>query len=124
MFRYMKRSAVCVSCITGLATVAQADDQMDAYIASASPFMHHSCASVLAEHEGDEDRVNEIVRLMAIVSLYNRQIDVVATVPEESLDDLKEEFVEELEDACDNDGGRLLAGAVDDAVRETFEEFQ
>jgi hypothetical protein len=29
-----------------------------------------------------------------------------------------------LEDACDNDGGRLRAGTVDDAVRETFEEFE
>jgi len=31
--------------------------------------------------------------------------------------------VEELEDACDDDPGKLLAGAVDDAVRDTMEAF-
>jgi hypothetical protein len=34
---------------------------------------------------------------------------------------LREEFVEELEDACDDDPGMLLAGAVDNAIKETME---
>lgn len=124
MNKLSKRIVSAGFCAVLFAGAAQADAVMDDYIASAAPFMHHSCASVLAEFEGNDEQVNQIVRLMAIVSLYNRQIDVVATVPEEFLDDLKGEFVEELEDACDNDGGKLLAGAVDDAVRETFEEFE
>lgn len=119
-----KKVGLVAICAMAFAGSAQADAVMDDYIASAAPFMHHSCASVLAEFEANDEQVNQIVRLMAIVSLYNRQIDVVAKVPEEFLDDLKGEFVEELEDACDNDAGRLLAGAVDDAVRETFEEFE
>lgn len=122
--KLVPHSAIFGICMTALASTASADAEMDEIIATAAPFMHLSCASVLAEHEDDPDQVSQIVRLMAMVSLYNRQIDVVATVPEEYLGDLKTEFVEELEDACDNDGGRLLAGAVDDAVRETFEEFE
>jgi hypothetical protein len=116
--------AALAACLCGLAGAAIADEEMDRIIATAAPFMHHSCESVLIEYESDPEQVNEIVRLMAMISLYNRQIDVVATVPDEYLDDLKDEFVEELEDACDNDGGKLLAGAVDDAVKETIEEFE
>ena len=124
MKRYNTYVAALAAYLCGPAGVATADEEMDRIIATAAPFMHHSCESVLAEFENDQDKVNEIVRLMAMISLYNRQIDVVATVPEEYLDDLKDEFVEELEDACDNDGGKLLASAVDDAVRETIEEFE
>lgn len=121
--KQVRHTALAGLCVMALAGTASADAEMDEIIAAASPFMHHSCASVLAEYEGDPEQVGQIVRLMAMVSLYNRQIDVVATVAQEHLGDLKTEFINELEDACDNDGGRLLAGAVDDAVRETIEEF-
>jgi hypothetical protein len=124
MKSYNTHAAVLGACFVELAGPVYADEEMDRIIATAAPFMHHSCESVLTEYENDEEQVNEIVRLMAMISLYNRQIDVLASVPEEYLDDLKGEFVEELEDACDNDGGKLLAGAVDDAVRETIEEFE
>ena len=67
----------------------------------------------------------EIVRLMAMVSLYNRQIDILEALPEEEdREGLRDEFVEELEDACDDDPGMLLAGAVDLAVKETMEAFE
>lgn len=124
MFKYHKPLAVLALCATGLAGAAHADAEMDAYIAEAAPFMHHSCAGVLEAYEGDDDKVAAIVRLMAIVSMYNRQIDVVAMVAEPELGSIKGEFVEELEEACDNDGARLLAGAVDDAIRDTFAEYR
>ena len=67
----------------------------------------------------------EIIRLIAMVSLHNRQIDVLAAVPDEAdRAGLKDEFIEELEEVCDDDLGRLLAGAVDDAVMETMEGFE
>lgn len=111
--------------ISALSGVAQADDEMDRIIQAATPHMHHSCESVLETYPDDDQMVAEIVRLMAMVSLYNRQIDVLAEVPNESdRSDLKVEFIEELEDACDVDPGRLLAGAVDDAVKETMEAFE
>ena len=103
---------------------ARADEEMDQVIDAARPFMHHSCASVIEVFGEDEDTVAEIVRLMAMISLYNRQIDVMARVPDEGDQELlKTEFVEELEDACDDDPGRLLAGAVDQAVRDTMDAF-
>jgi hypothetical protein len=110
--------------VVAFSGVAQADEEMDQIIDAARPFMHHSCESVIEVFGEDQETVAEIVRLMAMVSLYNRQIDVMAVVPDEDDQEmLKSEFVEELEDACDDDPGRLLAGAVDDAVRETIEAF-
>lgn len=111
--------------ISALSGAAQADDEMDRIIQAATPHMHHSCESVLETYPDDDQMVAEIVRLMAMVSLYNRQIDVLAEVPNEpDRSGLKVEFIEELEDACDDDPGRLLAGAVDDAVKKTMEAFE
>jgi len=91
---------------------------------SAMPHMHHSCASILETYADDEEAINTIVREMAFVSLYNREIDVLAVAPEAAESGaLREEFVEELEDACDDDPGMLLAGAVDIAVKETMEQY-
>ena len=119
--------SIAISALTVLALFkpALADEEMDRIIETAAPHMNHSCESVLSEYGEDDAKVIDIVRLMAMVSLYNRQIDVLTMVPEEEdRAGLRDEFVEELEDACDDDPGRLLAGAVDDAVKATFEAFE
>ncbi|MFD0978242.1 YmgD family protein [Tropicimonas aquimaris] len=124
MTQDFRNLATATACLLALGSVAHADEIMDEAIAAAQPHMHHSCGSVLDSYGDDEDQVAEIVRLMAMVSLFNRQIDVMAEVPDENdRARLKDEFVEELEDACDDDPGMLLAGAVDIAVRETFRAF-
>lgn len=119
-------AAICVAAgLLSLGGPAQAEDvDIEAMITSSMEHMHHSCESVLETHPEDEDAIAEIVRAMAFVSLYNRQIDVLALVPDEAeREGLREEFIEELEDACDDDPGRLLAGAVDDAVRNTMAPY-
>lgn len=119
------KAAAAVVCLLPLGQVAQADEIMDQVFETAQPYMHHSCSSVLDAFGEDEAKVAEIVRLMAMVSLYNRQIDILAAVPEDQgRANLKDEFIEELEDACDDDAGMLLAGAVDLAVKETMEAFE
>lgn len=125
MFRYFTNYATAAACLFALGGIAHADEVMDDVISTAQPFMHHSCGSVIATYGDDEAQVADIVRLMAMVSLYNRQIDILATLPEEEdREGLRDEFVEELEDACDDDPGMLLAGAVDLAVKETMEAFE
>lgn len=125
MLKFLKKLALIVAFAAASAGIAQADEEMDRIIETATPHMHHSCESVLTQYAEDEGAVNDIVRLMAMVSLYNRQIDVLTAVPEEEERLLlREEFIEELEDACDDDPGKLLAGAVDEAVKETFEAFE
>jgi hypothetical protein len=104
---------------------AQAEEvDIASVIDSAMPHMHHSCASVLETYADDDEAVAKIVREMAFVSIYNRQLDILALVPDATdQETLRGEFIEELEDACDDDPGRLLAGAVDDAVRVTMEPY-
>jgi hypothetical protein len=112
----------CIIAFFGTAFAEEVD--IEAVIQSAMPHMHHSCESVLETYPDDDEAVAQIVREMAFVSLYNRQIDVLALVPDEAeREGLRDEFVEELEDACDDDPGRLLAGAVDDAVKNTMAPF-
>ena len=124
MLRHFTKHVAATACLFALSGIAQADEVMDDIIKTAAPFMHHSCGSVIAAYGDDEAQVAEVVRLMAMVSLYNRQIDILAALPDEQdRDALKDEFVEELEDACDDDPGMLLAGAVDLAVKETMEAF-
>ncbi len=124
MPKNVKNTAIAAFCLFPLGQVAHADEVMDQTIEAAQPYMHHSCGSVLDVYGEDEAKVAEVVRLMAMLSLFNRQIDVLAEVPDEQdRAIIKDEFVEELEDACDDDAGRMLAGAVDLAVKETMEAF-
>ncbi|WP_193140843.1 MULTISPECIES: YmgD family protein [unclassified Meridianimarinicoccus] len=124
MIRCFEKSAFAAIFLFTFGGMTQADEIMDQTIAAAQPYMHHSCGSILDSYGDDEAKVAEIVRLMAMISLYNRQIDVLAEVmDEQDRAGLKDEFVEELEDACDDDPGMSLTGAVDLAVRETFRAF-
>ena len=114
------KTTLTALCLTLAGTVAQADEVMDQVYAAVAPDMHLSCGGVLETYGSDEEKVAEVVRLMAMVSLYNRQIDIMAVIPDEGdREKLRDEFVEELEDACDDDPGMLLAGAVDLAVKNT-----
>ena len=77
---------------------------------------------MLANYGEDEEKVAEIVRLMAAVSLFNREIDVEKAVPGEAdRAGLKDEFTEALEEACEADPDTLLAGAVDTAVKDALD---
>lgn len=120
----LKKVAVAAICLCCMGGIVHAEEEMDKIISDAAPYMHHSCGSVIEIYGEDEDKVAEIVRHMAMVSLYNRQIDVLAAAPEEAESgELRDEFVEELEDSCDDDPGMLLAGAVDIAIKETMELY-
>jgi len=124
MTKNITRTAVAALFLLPLGQIAQADEVMEQIIDAAAPYMHHSCGSVIDVYGEDEAKVAEVVRLMAMLSLFNRQIDVLAEIPDEQdRAVIKDEFVEELEDACDDDPGMLLAGAVDLAVKETMEVF-
>jgi hypothetical protein len=114
--------ALSAAAIVALGGVAIADEEMDRILDTAMPYMHHSCESVIANYGEDEDKVAEIVRLMAAVSLFNREIDVEQAVPDEGeRATLKDEFVEALEEACEADPDALLAGAVDIAVKDAMD---
>lgn len=124
MINKFKETSCVAACLVALGGMAHAEEDAETMLDAAMEYMHHSCESVLESYPDDNGAVLEIVRQMAFVSLYNREIDVFALVPDEAeRDALKDEFTEELEDACDDDPGRLLAGAVDDAVKNTLAPY-
>lgn len=115
-------SVIVAGCAMAFGSAGFADEEMDRILDEAMPYMHHSCESVLANYGEDEEKVAEIVRLMAMVSLFNREINVEEAVPDEAeRETLKVEFVEALEEACEADPDTLLAGAVDRAVKDAMD---
>lgn len=88
--------------------------EMDRILDAAMPYMHQSCESMIADYGEDEDMVAEIVRLMAAVALFNREINVEEAVPEQAARATQKA-------ACDTDPDTLFAGAVDDAVKDALD---
>lgn len=124
MMSCSKALSVAAICALTMSTSAVADEAAESILDQAMPFMHHSCESVLGTYQDDHQQIADIVALMVMVSLYNREIDILAEVEDESdRDALDVEFVEELEQACDDDPGLLLAAAVDTAVVRTLAAF-
>ncbi len=100
-----------------LTTPAFADASAEKYVDDALPLMHHSCASVVDEANGDEEYIEMAVRAMVAVSLYNRDIAISRfTISEEKKTALRDKFVEALNKGCEEDNDALLAGVIDDAV--------
>ena len=121
MSRFIKAAAISTAGLMSLNSQASADEEMDRLLEAALPHMHHSCESILANYPDDEDAVAEIVRLMIAVSLFNREIDVEAAVPDEALRaTLRVEFIDRLEEICEMDPDTLLAGAVDIATKDAL----
>ena len=119
---FLRMSAIVAGCIVALGGAAHADEEMDRILDTAMPYMHHSCESVIANYGEDEEKVAEIVRLMAAVSLFNRRINVEEAIPDEAgREALSEEFTVALEEECKADPGALLAGAVDGAVKDALD---
>jgi len=83
VFKQIKSIAYAAASFVAVCGVAQAEEiDIQEVIDSAMPNMHHSCASILETYADDEEAINQIVREMAFVSLYNREIDVLAVAPE------------------------------------------
>jgi hypothetical protein len=119
---HIKYAAPVAIGLMAFAGTAQADEEMNRILDEAMPYMHHSCESVISNYGEDEAQVEQIVRLMVAVSLYNREINVEEAVPDEAeRATLRDEFIAALEDACAADPNTLLAGAVDTAVKDALD---
>ncbi len=117
-----KIAVIAFASLIGFESIAVADEKMDQIIHDAMPYMHHSCESIIANYGDDEDQVLEIVRLMSMVSLYNREINVEVAVPDEAeREDLNVEFLDVLGVECGSDPDALLAGVVDAAIKATLD---
>lgn len=98
-----------------------ADDAADQMVQDALPLMHHTCASVIEESDGNDEYVLDVVSKMTALSLYNRQIDIEDYASsDEDKAKLREVFLSALTEGCAGDENALLGGVIDDAVRSTL----
>jgi len=98
---------------------ARADAEAEKYIDDALPLMYHTCQSVVDESNGDNAYVDKVVRAMVAVSLYNREIDIAKFASSDAdKAKLRDKFIAELADGCEDDKNALLAGVIDEAVAE------
>lgn len=98
-------------------TIALADADAEKYVDDALPLMYHTCASVVEESQGDNTKVDKVIRSLLAVSLYNREIDIsnyAKTDAEKNA--LQQKFAAVLGEECKKDNNALLAGVIDDAV--------
>ncbi len=117
----LKCSATTVAFVIACGGNAFSEEEMDRILTAAMPHMHHSCESILANYPDNEEKVAEIVGLMVAVSLFNREFDVEAEIPEEKQRaTLRVEFVDRLEQVCESDPNTLLAAAVDIATKDAL----
>ena len=106
-------SALCL----GHIGTAAADSGAEMYIDRAQDILHHSCASLVSEANGDTQQIESVVRLMVAVSLYNRDVDISEFAKtEDEKEALKGKFIDAVKKGCEADGDSLLAGIVDQAV--------
>ena len=100
---------------------ARADAEAEKYIDDALPLMYHTCQSVVDESNGDNAYVDKVVRAMVAVSLYNREIDIAKFASSDAdKAKLRDKFIAELADGCEDDKNALLAGVIDEAVADTL----
>ena len=107
--------AVCFS------ASARADAEAEKYVDDALPLMYHTCQSVVDESNGDNAYVDKVVRALVAVSLYNREIDITKFASSDAdKAKLRDKFIAELADGCEDDKNALLAGVIDEAVADTL----
>lgn len=61
--------AFAAVCIFALCGAARADEEMERILDLSMPYMHYSCGSDIENFGEDDERIAEIVSLMAKVSL-------------------------------------------------------
>ncbi|MEP1933365.1 MAG: hypothetical protein ABJI96_03740 [Paracoccaceae bacterium] len=99
----------------------RADETAQNMVDEALPHMHHTCASLIEEADGDDDYVLVVVGKITALSLYNREIDVAQIAASDAeKEQLRETFLAEVSSGCGADQNALLAGVIDDAVKTTL----
>lgn len=107
--------------LVAVTEVALSDPAAEKYVDDAVPFMYHSCKSVVDEASGDDAYIDKVVRSLAAVSLYNRDVEISTfAISEGKKTAMHDKFVEALKKGCKKDKDALLAGVIDKAVADAL----
>lgn len=108
--------------LTPFLNAQETDDgvlEYEDYVRMAQPNLHHSCRTAWEATDGDETKLLEMIRPMIALSLFHREIDLIALAEVRGgAEALKAEFYETLKDSFLAEPNALLAGVVDRAVAE------
>ena len=119
--RTLKLSLAFTAALTFNLNVVSADETADEMVQEALPLMYHTCRSVVAETNGDEAMIVEVVGKMVALVFVNRNIDIAQYAKtEEEKSKIRENFIEGLRVGCENDRDALLGGVVDVSVKSSL----
>ena len=89
------------------------------YVQMALPNLHHSCRTAWEATSGDETKLLEMIGPMIALSLFHREIDLIALAEERGgVEPLQAEFYETLKNSFLGEPDAMLVGVVDQAVAE------
>lgn len=104
-----------------LIDAALADAAAEKYVDDALPLMYYSCKSVVEEAAGNDALIDQVVRALIAVSLYNRDVEMSEfEISEDAKTAMHDKFVAALKKGCEDDNDALLAGVIDHAVAEAL----
>ena len=121
MSRYWIKMAAVPAFLLAFNAPVSADEEAEKYVDEALPLMYHSCKSVVEEAAGDNAYIEKVIRALAAVSLYNRDVQISQfEISDEAKNALHDKFVTQLKAGCEADNDALLAGVIDKAVSEAL----
>ena len=121
MSRYWIKMAAVPAFLLSFNAPVSADEEAEKYVDEALPLMYHSCKSVVEEAAGDNAYIEKVIRALAAVSLYNRDVQISQfEIGDEAKNALHDKFVTQLKAGCEADNDALLAGVIDKAVSEAL----
>jgi len=114
-------SLIAVPLVPLFSTSALADAEAEKYVDEALPLTYHTCQSVVDESNGDNAYIDNVVRSLVALSLYNREVDIAQYAKsDEDKTSLRDKFIAKMAEGCKEDPSALLAGVIDEAVAETL----
>lgn len=100
------------------------DAQAEAILTEAQGYLHLTCNTLVAEFDDDEDKMLDVIGLMLAVSLNNRGIDFLQmNLTDQEVNEIQNEFADQIGDACADDADRLMAGIVDEVTAELVQFY-
>jgi len=96
---------------------ATVEPPIEDVVAEAAPVLHHTCRTIVDAHPDDNAAIDADIRKMVALSVANRGIDLSnPPLSDETREEIRAEFADELGDRCARDDDAALFGVVDGVV--------
>lgn len=114
---------LCTAVLMASPAIAQ-DSEASVLLSEAQGVLHLTCNTIVGTYGEDDERLLDVIGLMAAVSLNNRGIDFLQmNLTDDEVTEIRAEFADQIGDACAEDADRLMAGIVDDVIAELVQFY-